>query len=411
MTLTRTLKAGLIVAAALALASPASAQWNQWAGPNRDFSCEANLSSNWPEEGPKKLWTADIGDGFSGVLCDGKTVYTQYREADDQHEVVIALDAATGKERWRYQIEAPLPEGATTNFGKGPNATPLIVGNRLFTIGFTAKLSCLDTATGKALWTKDLWKEFEGTFLNFGYAASPLAHGENVIILLGGENNAILSLKAKDGAVNWKSHSYLNSYSSPILIDVDGEEQMVAFMGTQIVGILPTDGTQVWSHPHENQWKTNICTPLWGKDHLLYFGSGSLGSEVLKLTRKDGKTEVEKVWESRRFQLGHTNVVRIGDTLYGTSGDGSVNFLVAVSVEDGSITWRERGYTKVNFVRAGDKLLMLDEDGVLMLGAPGEDGMEILARAKILEKVAWTIPTVVGNRVFVRDRKQLRKVP
>src|SRR5689334_24007274 len=218
-----------------------SNDWAQWGGPHRDFKSEAKgLAASWPASGPRRLWQRELGEGYSAIAAEHGVLFTMYRKAEN--EVVIALDAATGKTIWEYSYAAPFsPEYDMTN-GPGPHATPLVNGNFVFTSGATGKLHCLDKKTGKVLWSHDLINEFHGTVRVNGYSCSPIAYKDKIVMLVGGQASALVAFNQKDGSVAWKKHDFKNSTSSPIVINVAGQDQLVAFMYGEVVGVDPNNG-------------------------------------------------------------------------------------------------------------------------------------------------------------------------
>jgi outer membrane protein assembly factor BamB len=388
--------------------SVTSAQWPQWGGPNRDFKlADKGLAASWPEEGPKRLWTRDLGDGYCCILEDRGVLYTMYRHGDE--DVVVALDAKTGKTNWEYAYAASTYKENKLDFGKGPNATPLLSGGRLYTIGFTAKMHCLDAKSGKLLWSHDLIKEFGGKIQEFGYAVSPLLYQKNVIVEIGGKEAGLVAFDAKSGKPIWKSPEYDISYAPPILINVDGEDQIVFMSSTEVIGVSPKDGSALWRHPQVNQYKNNCFMPIWGPDHLLVISSHSdAGTRVLKLHHGDGeKTEVEELWHDTKKKIFHSTAVRVGDNIVGTLGDMAPTFLACWDVKTGKEAWRVRGFPKANCLYVDGKMIVLDEDGMLALAEVSEKGCEIKGKVQLLDKVAWTAPTLVGTKLYVRDRRQI----
>jgi outer membrane protein assembly factor BamB len=402
----------ILLAASIALASTAVANdWSQWGGPNRDFkSPSKGLANSWPEKGPRELWSRALGEGHSSILVDGSRLYTMYSKGEQ--ETVIALDAATGKTVWEHTYPAPtVVEGKAIDyeFGKGPHATPLIVGDMIYTAGATARLHCLNKETGKVVWSHDIYKEYNGTFEDRGYSCSPLAYKNTIILNMGGPGQAIVAFNQKDGSVVWKKQDFMTSPASHMLISVDGQEQLVAFLGKEIVGLDPNNGDLLWSHPHATEWGLNISTPVWGADNLLFVSSAyNGGSRVLRLAQKGGKTTATEVWFHRRVRVHHGNTIRIGDYLYTTSGDFGPAFLTAVNVKTGKVAFQERSFPKSTFILADGKLIILDEDGNLALATPAPDGIKVLAKAQVLQNKAWTVPTLVGTKLYLRDRKTIK---
>ncbi|HSL55194.1 MAG TPA: PQQ-binding-like beta-propeller repeat protein [Pyrinomonadaceae bacterium] len=381
--------------------------WSQWGGPRRDFTTTSKgLAAAWPATGPKQLWTRPLGAGHSAILASGNTLYTMYSVGDQ--EIVIALAADTGKTIWEYKYDAP-QAGMNYEAGVGPHSTPLLIGDLLYTVGATGKLFALDKKTGKVAWSQDLWKDHGGRKMDRGYSCSPIAYKNTIILTLGGgQNQTLIAFNQKDGSVAWKNGSLDMSPSSPILINVDGQEQLVAFLGTVVAGIDPNNGNLLWSHPHVTEWGLNITMPVWGNDTLLFISSAySGGSRVLKLTQKDGKTTAEELWFHRRMRVHHGTAIRIGDYVYGSSGDFGPAFFAAVNVKTGEIAYQDRTFPKSNFLLADGKLIILDEDGNLALATATPTELKVISKVSVLKNLAWTVPTLVGTKLYLRDRRTI----
>jgi outer membrane protein assembly factor BamB len=406
-----TLRCAFIVLLILVVSIQALAQseWPQWGGPSRNFTTNSKgLASKWPAEGPKKLWTRPLGAGHSSILVDRNMLYTMYSSGDE--EVVIALAADTGKTIWEHKYPAPTA-GMNYKEGLGPHATPLLVGNRIFAVGAIGKLHALDKQTGKVIWSHDLWTEYNGKKMDRGYSCSPLAYKNTIILTLGGPGQTLVAFNQQDGSVAWKNQTLDMSPTSPILINVDGEDQLVAFMGKQIVGVNPNNGELLWSHGHVTDWGLNISNPIWGADNLLFVSSAySGGSRVLKLTRKDGKTSVEELWFDRRFRLHHSTAIRIGDYVYGSSGDFGPAPFSAINVKTGEIAFHDRTFPKANFLYVDGKLIILDEDGTLALATVTPTGLNVISKTALMQNLAWTVPTLVGTKLYLRDRRTITAV-
>lgn len=400
--------AALAAAALLSVegAAPA-ASWPQWGGPDRNFKVDASgLAENWPAEGPRRLWNRPLGEGYSAISAVDGRLFTMVRRG--QQEVAVALDAATGETLWEYAYAAPFSDEYSMENGPGPHAEPLVVGGRVFTTGATGILHAFDIRTGKVLWSHNLLAEYNGTLRVNGYACSPIAHGDMVIVMVGGEGHAVMAFRQADGSVVWQSQDFHNSASSPLLINVDGQDQLIAFLYAEIVAVAPRDGKLLWSHPHKTDYGLNVSMPVWGDGNLLFFSSTyGGGSRVLRLTQAGGKTKVEEVWAHNLMRVHFTNVVRIGDVVYGSSGDFGPVPLTALNVKTGQVVWRHRGLARATLVAAGKRLIALDEDGVLMLATPTAEGLQIHSQAALLTGNAWTTPTLVGSTLYLRDRKNI----
>jgi outer membrane protein assembly factor BamB len=409
----------------VAVTAPGSlAGWSQWGGPTRDFKAPSTgLAATWPADGPRELWSRPLGDGYSAIVADGGTLFTMYRPvkgliatmfgkmtgSTGEPEVVIALDAATGKTLWEHTYDAPLLSGMGMEYGPGPHATPLVAGDLVFAPGVTGKLHALDKRTGRVVWSHDLWAQMGGKKQGRGYSCSPLAHGANVILTLGGPGQAVVAFDQKTGGVVWKNGSFDPGPSSPIVIDVDGQPQLVVFHSDGIAGLDPTNGTTYWNHGHRTDYGLNIAMPVWGADNLLFMSSAySGGSRVLEVKQTAGKTAVRELWFNRRLRVHIGNAIRLGDIVFGASGDFGPAIFTALNVRTGATAWQERGLARASGVYADGKLILLDEDGVLALARPDAKGLNVQSRAEVLTNRAWTIPTLVGTKLYLRDRINIK---
>lgn len=211
----------LVFASANCCLSAHAQDWPQWGGPERDFKSTAKgLAARWPAQGPRRLWSRPLGAGHSAISAEAGRLYTLYRK--DEREVVIALDAKTGKTIWETVYGAPYLPKIDMSYGDGPHATPLLAGNLLYTVGATAKLHCLDKFSGQVKWSHNLWREYNGTFIGVGYSSSPLLYRNTLIVQVGGAGQSVMAFDLHSGAVVWRAQDFKNSDASPLLITLDG---------------------------------------------------------------------------------------------------------------------------------------------------------------------------------------------
>ncbi|HEU4835532.1 MAG TPA: PQQ-binding-like beta-propeller repeat protein [Pyrinomonadaceae bacterium] len=384
-----------------------SSDWAQWGGPHRNFISDTKgLAPSWPATGPRRLWDRKLGEGYSAIAVEGGTLFTMYRKGDN--EVAIALDAATGKTLWEYSYAAPFSPEYDMSNGPGPHATPLVSANAVFTSGSTGKLHALDKKSGKVLWSHDLISEFHGTLRVNGYSCSPIAYKDMIVMMVGGPSSSLIAFNRKNGSVAWKKHDFKNSTSSPIIINVDGQDQLVAFMYGEIVGVDPNNGNLLWSQPHPAEFGLNTSTPVWGPDNLLFMSSGyGGGSRVLKLKRAGDKTTVEEVWANGLMRIHFTNAVRVGDLIYGSSGDFGPAPFTALNVKTGNVVWRHRSFPRASFLFADGRFIILDEDGHLLLATATTEGLTVTSKVELLKNKSWTVPSLSGTRLYLRDRENI----
>jgi outer membrane protein assembly factor BamB len=406
----------LTALASLAASAPAPSgpDWPQYGGPTRDFRVETSGLAAWGAGGPTKLWERDLGDGYSGIASDGDVLYTMYTPlawmglSTRNEEVAVAIDAATGKTLWERRNPVEMRSSMNMEYGPGPHSTPLLAGGRVFTVGVVGRLQALDSKTGEVLWARELWDELGGKVMQRGDSCSPLAWRDTIIVSVGGSGPGLAAFDQKDGAIRWKSPALDVSPSSPVIVDVAGQEQLVYFASNEIVGFDPATGERLWGHGHETTYGLNIAPPLAGDDGLLVVSSAySGGTRALRLSRDGDTTRVEELWFTNRMRVHHGNLIRIGGYAYGSSGDFGPTPLSAVDLRSGEVVWRDRAFAKAKLLFAEGRLIVLDEDGNLGLVTVSPKGLEVQARAEIFSGRAWTAPTLLGTRLYVRDRKKM----
>jgi outer membrane protein assembly factor BamB len=413
---------GLIATPAAQRRASTSEAWRQWGGPNRNFIVDAPaLAESWPEGGPRQIWSRPLGPGHSSILAEDGRLYTMYRVGDgrtktgpwEAAESVIALDAASGKTIWEHNYASKIED---FNFGAGPHSTPLIVGDRLFSIGTNKQLFALDKRTGKVIWSHDLIGEFGSPSLlirpvvKAGYGCSPIAWRDTIICSVGGPGQSVMSFRQDDGRVVWKSGDFHTADAAPVLITVGGEEQLVIVGGGSINGLNPANGAILWSYPHDPGNDLSMSMPLWHAQHgiLLVSSAYKTGSRALRLTRQGGVTEPEEVWFNNRLRFMFLSYILLGDYAFGTSGDLGPSFLTAMDIRTGQMAWQHRGIARASIVFADSKAILLEEDGDLTLARFTPEGVTVLAqRPKLFDTMSWTAPTLAGTTLYARDREKI----
>lgn len=374
-------------------AGSASAQWPQWGGRERNFqSSSSGLAEQWAETGPSKLWERPLGEGYSSIVADGGLLFTQYRSGED--EGIVAIRAATGATEWEHVRK--------TDKGGPPNSTPIVEGGRLFALGFTGILSALDKTSGELVWSHDLVGEYGATMPQFGFAASPLVREGALILPVGGTGFGVAAFALSDGALLWHTQDLEEIYASPVLIEVEGEAQVVVLAAHRMVGVSPRDGALLWSEALEGD--QNIATPVWSADGLLCVTAwpGCIGFRVSKA---DGKTRIERLWRNE-MPITQTTVVRVGDYLYGSTG-ADQPYVTAIHAKTGEIAWKEPGFSFANLLSADGKILLLDAEGVLGLATAGPDTWRVHSKVSLLKPQSFTAPTLADRSLYLRDLEKL----
>jgi outer membrane protein assembly factor BamB len=385
--------------------------WTQWGGPHRNFQTDASgIKDVWAAGGPRVVWKRPLGEGYSAPVVEGGVLYGMYGKPGQ--EVVFAANAETGATLWEHVTPMTFQSDAGRDMGNGPYTSPLLVGGRLFTAGVAGRLQCLDPKTGSVSWTQQLWDDHGGTRVMYGYASSPIAFRDLIVVPVGGRGKALMAFQQATGKVAWSRNDFGNVYSSPILIDVSGLEQLAILMDDAVFAVNPHNGDPQWQIPFKADYSIAVATPVYGPDNLMFISAEyNAGAKVIELTRNGQQTTAKELWSSNRLRLHHGNAMRVGDALYFSSGGkGSQAILSAVDARSGKILWQERSIEKASFVWADQKLITLAQDGQLMIAYPSPQGFKIAAKAQLLSSLSWTPPVLVGTRVYIRDRKNLMAV-
>ncbi|HET9533026.1 MAG TPA: PQQ-binding-like beta-propeller repeat protein, partial [Blastocatellia bacterium] len=238
-------------AATPAVASPAAPKvartyWTDYRGPNRDGRYdELKVLSEWPASGPRMLWRQPVGGGYASfVVAEGVAYTIEQRRAQ---EVVAAYDVESGRELWTHGWDASFVESMG---GDGPRATPTWNQGRLYALGATGELRCLDAKTGKLLWGRNILTDNRATNLDWGMAASPLVVDDKVIVLPGGQSGrSVVAYNKQTGEPVWRSLDDRQAYVSPILATLGGQRQIVVVTSRRVVGLAIENGDMLWEYP------------------------------------------------------------------------------------------------------------------------------------------------------------------
>ncbi|MFN4259500.1 MAG: PQQ-binding-like beta-propeller repeat protein [Gemmataceae bacterium] len=379
------------------------ADWPQWLGPARNGSSpETGLLTQWPAAGPKVLWKVAGGDGYSSVAVAGERAFTLVQRGGD--ELAIALDAATGKELWSTRIGPAFKN----NYGNGPRSTPSIAGDHVYVTSVTGPLVCLEAATGKVAWQKNILKEFGAENITWGLSASPLIEGDLVLVIPGAKGAGVAAFDKRTGAAVWKTSNDKAAYASPVALTVDGQRQAIFFTAAGLLAVQPKNGQEAWSIPWETDYDCNICTPLVIGDRLFVSSGEKVGCALFQL-KANGAPET--VWESRgpkSVMMNYwANSVVHGNYLYGVSGEFNAPIsLTCVDLNTGKVMWKQERFGKASLTLADGHLFITTKPGDLVLVPATPTGYEEKARIRLL----WdnrTAATIANKRLFLRDRQHI----
>jgi outer membrane protein assembly factor BamB len=389
---------GLFSATALA----AGYDWPQWRGPNRDdVSKETGLLKSWPTGGPKRIWIYEnAGNGYSGpAIVAGKLFTVGTRSGS---EVLIALDANTGKELW----VATLGSIYDNNWGGGPRGTPTVDGDKVYALSGKGNLVCARARDGKVVWQQSL-TDLGGKVPRWGYTESVLVDGAHVICTPGGSKGAVAALDKNTGKVVWQSAGFTDGaqYSSTMPATINGTPQYVQLTMQSIVGIAAKDGKPLWKAPWPGRTAV-IPTPI-VRDNFVYVTSGyGVGCKQISIGPNN---DVETVYENKVMKNHHGGVILVGEYLYGHGDPG----WVCQNFKTGEEVWSHRGFGKGAVGYADGMLYCLEEgSGTVALIEASSAGWKEHGRFKLDPQTKirspqgriWTHPVISNGKLYLRDQ-------
>jgi len=391
-----------------------SDEWPCWRGPRGDGISHEPIADKWPEDGPKKVWEQPVGIGFSSPLALGGKIYLFATSADGQ-ETLSSFDAENGKPLWsqgypmRDQIDYP-----------GARATPFIDGDVIYTYGAGGDLASWAIADGKPGWRTNVVKETGAKLLGAGQvwaeASSPLVAGDLVYVQGGQDGPVAVAVNKKTGKIAWQSEARgLGGYAACVLGEVkDGGSQLFVFGGNAVYGMDPATGKTIWSQPWNTQYDVNAATPVFDGTHLFVTSGYIHGCMMLEVSKAGAK----KLWENKNLQSRFPPPILDGQFLYGNS-DEKRGILKCLSWPDGKIKWDDRelklGFGG-SFIRDGDKMITLSQDGVLSLVKATPEACEKISQFKLFTRVSenskgvtdiWSSPIIYHGKLYAKGEKEL----
>ena len=387
-----------------AVTIPLAAQdWPQWRGPKRDGAVASfSRPAAWPER-LERLWQVEVGLGYASPLLVGDRIYLFTRQGED--EVMLALDAGSGKTIWRSSYPAPFEmNSATSRHRAGPKSTPTYADGRLFTLGMSSSVTAFDAATGKRLWQNPPTPAQP----LYHTAMSPLVDGNLVIVHIGGPGNtALTAFDAATGAVHWKWDGDSPAYGSPIVVELAGTRQVVTFTHRNMVGVSAATGELLWRRPFTTPSDTTSQTPILYRDTVIQAGRGN-GITAFRVVRRSGGWATEDVWHTDEVSLHMTNGVEVNGVLYGLSHLNSGQYF-ALDLDTGRVLWKSdpRQAENAAFVRAGDTIFALEDDAEMVVLNASRASFEPFRRYEVASSETWAQPTIAANRVYVKDVSSL----
>lgn len=384
-----------------ALASSAAGNdWPHWRGPDRTgISKETGWSTAWPASGPKQLWKASVGIGFSSVAVADGRLYTTGNQND--RDTIYAFDAAGGRELWKHTYDCALDP---RYYDGGTSATPTVDGDRVYSLSRKGHLFCLEAASGKVVWSKNLNEELglsgSAKLPEWGYAGSGLVQDGLLILNVG---TAGLALQKNTGKVAWTSGQTRSGYATPVPFTLAGQPALAIFGATALHAVSTKDGRQLWSYPWKTSYDVNAADPIVQGDRIFISSGYGHGGSVLQFNA----TGATKVWENKELRNQLNSSVLVGGFLYGMDGDhgNKSSSLRCVEFATGAVKWTEKSVRPGGLMAAGNRLIAIGDAGELVVAEASSDRFKALARAQVLGGKCWTTPVLSHGRIYVRNAK------
>ena len=373
-------------------------EWNQFRGPNRDGrSSETGLLKEWPEAGPKELWSYDkLGIGFSTPIVVKGTIYVAGIEGDEG--LVYALDT-DGNFKWK-KTYGPDANKKIGNGYAGTRTTPTYDNGKLYVMSALGVISCLSAETGDKIWSVDTFERFQGKNITWAIAESVLIDGDNVICTPGGKDASVVALNKNTGKTVWTSKglSDRSAYCSPIIIKRGSNRLLLTMLAKSVVAVNPDNGAKIWEFPHEVSYDINANTPLY-YDGCIYYSNGYRHGGFMIELSADGSS-YDRKWTEKKMDVHHGNVVQLDGRIYGAS---SRNWM-CLDFKTGAVIKEESGVGKGSVIYVDGMLYCYGERGNLGLAKITPDGFEFVSEFPITKgsNQHWAHPVVANGRLLMR---------
>lgn len=374
--------------------------WPRYRGPQRDGVVRSNLDGiDWIQT-PSEVWRHPIGAGWSSFAVAAGRAFTQ--EQRGERECVVCYDVATGQQFWEHADEIRFEEALG---GIGPRATPTLFDSRVYAVGATGQLNCLDAFTGTHVWSTNILDDAEVDNLQWATAGSPLVT-DNAVIVAPGGSKGLAAYDRVTGELLWSNGNHPAAYAALTLATLGGVEQILWFHGDGLSGHKPDGGDQLWTFAWTNQPKVNAAEPIIIDDASVLIGSGyALGSAALDIRKGNGSGgwSVDARWnQPRRFKLKFNAAVRLGNYAYGLDE----GILECIDIRDGKMQWKRGRYGYGQLLLAGDVLIVQTEGGDVAFARSNPEQFEELNRFPALSATTWNHPVLWNGLLLVRNGEE-----
>jgi outer membrane protein assembly factor BamB len=375
--------------------------WPGFRGPERDGKLvDVRIATDWKENSPRQVWRHRIGPGWSSFAVVGTRLYTQEQRGGD--EVVVCYHTDTGEQLWSHTDSARFTEIVA---GPGPRATPTFYQDKIYALGAAGRLNCLEAATGKVVWSRDIAADSKVKVPQWGFSSSPLVAQGIVTVFAGAENKSVLGYNAVSGEPVWSAGEGKLSYCSPHLARLGGIEQVLITTDQGLTAFDPPTGKVLWRHDWPVDQMARIVQPTLISDTDVLIGTGmGKGTQRVHVKHEGASWTDKEVWTSKKISPYYNDMVVYKDHLYGFDGI----FFTCIGLDDGESRWRVRGYGNGQVLLLADQglLLILSEKGEVALVEANPEKHTELGRFQAIEGKTWNHPVIAHGKLFVRNGEE-----
>jgi outer membrane protein assembly factor BamB len=376
--------------------------WPGFRGEARDGRLfGVSLATDWEQSPPREVWRHRVGPGWSSFAVVGQRIYTQ--EQRGAEELVVCYDANNGAELWNHSDSTRFTEVVA---GPGPRATPTFHEGLIYSLGANGHLDCLDAVTGKVRWTRDIVADSGAKIPQWGFSRSPLVVYGIVSVFAGGpDGKSVLGYQAATGELAWSAGEGSLSYCSTQRVHLDGVDQLLINTDAGLTAFRPETGEVLWMHSWPSDGVARIVQPaLVGESDLLIGTGMSHGARRINVSHENNQWPTKELWTSRSIKPYYNDLVVYQDALYGF--DGAI--FMCVGLDDGRPRWKARGYGNGQVLLLVDQglLLVLTEQGEVVLVEAKSDKHKEVAKFKAIEGKTWNHPVIAHGKLFVRNAEE-----
>jgi len=370
-----------------------AADWPHWRGPDYNgISRETGWTTTWPESGPKILWEKSIGAGFSSMAVSDGRIYAMGNI--DNRDILYCYDAATGNEIWKKSYPCPL---LNQNHEGGPCATPTIDSDAIYTFSKDGDVVRFKAANGDIVWHKNLNKEFKFKHPRWHFSGSPLIVGDLVILNAGTSG---VALNKADGSFAWQSDKGVPGYATGVPFTLDGQNCIAMMVSREVVALNPLTGDVTWRFPWKTSYDINAAEPIISGDKMFISSGYNHGCAFLKINGN----KVTEIWQNKSMCNQINSSVLWEGYIYGFSGQvNGGGKLTCIDFATGQVKWSQGGMGTGSLMLADGKLIILSEDGKLVIAQASPDQYKEIASARILSGKCWTVPVLANGRIYARN--------